>query len=262
MKIILLTGATDGIGKEVAKQLFALEHKVLLHGRNPSKLKAVAEELGIEETYVADLSDLSQVYSMAKEIQQNHDRIDVLLNNAGVFKTSEPMSCQGLDIRFAVNTIAPYILTKELIGSIPKHGRVVNVASAAQASVSLQHAFTINGPPFHDFQAYAQSKLAMMMWSATMAQKYPDRTIVSVNPASMIGTKMVKEAYGVAGKDLSVGADILVQAAVGKKFAKASGKYFDNDSERFTSPHPDVLDPEKNQQVVEAMETLLSSLLK
>jgi len=268
MKVILLTGSTDGIGLEAARKLRGQGHKVLLHGRNPSKLQKVARELGIIEgdTYRADLSDLSQVYSMAQDIRQTHDRIDVLLNNAGVFKTSaNTITKDGLDVRFAVNTVAPYILTKELLPIIPKkHGRVVNLSSAAQAPVQLERAFSpinkkgsLSG--FSDNEAYAQSKLAITMWSNALAQDYPDHIIFSVNPASLIGTNMVKEAYGVSGKPLSVGADILAEAAVGKRFASANGKYFDNDRGDFGRPHPDASHEIKNRRLVEAIESFLAS---
>lgn len=295
MKVILVTGATDGIGKEAARLLTAQGHRVLLHGRNPAKLHKVARELGIitadddddddknnNSTFVADLSDLSQVYRMAQQVRQNHDHIDVLINNAGVFKlaaagsnSNHPLTVDGLDARIAVNAVAPYILTQELLPIIPRqqqHGRVVNVASAAQAPVHLPTAFTPTRkkegsgsppPPYSDdFEAYAQSKLAIMMWSNVLAERNPDRVLFSVNPASLIDTKMVRQGFGPASvrNDVRVGADLLVEAAVGKKFAQASGKYYDNDVGNFGRPHPNCLDRSKNEQLVQAMDALLASL--
>ena len=264
MKVILLTGATDGIGLETAKQLTSQGHKVLLHGRNPSKLQKVAHELGVPtaQTFVADLSDPSQVFTMAKDVQEKHPTIHVLINNAGIFKTSPTTTSIRLDVRMAVNTLAPYILTKQLlVSNIPKHGRVVNVSSAAQSPLNPSQAFSTTAPKImNDNQAYAQSKLALIMWSNALAAKHPDHIIVSVNPASFLGSKMVHQAYGVSGKDLSIGADILVKAATGQEFAHSSGNYFDNDRGVFSYPHPDAMDAAKNQQVVDAMEQLLVQL--
>ncbi|MCH9684249.1 MAG: oxidoreductase, partial [Deltaproteobacteria bacterium] len=78
---------------------------------------------------------------------------------------------------------------------------------------------------------------------------------------SMLGTKMVKDAFGVAGDDIGIGADILVRAALADEFAAASGRYFDNDARRFASPHPDALDAGKCDEVVRAVEALCSKLL-
>ncbi len=109
--------------------------------------------------------------------------------------------------------------------------------------------------------AYAQSKLAITMWSCHMAMELKENgpAIIAVNPASMLGSKMVKEAYGVAGGDLSIGADILCRAALSDEFAGASGKYFDNDTGRFASPHPDALDAEKNAALVGTIEAWLAT---
>ena len=264
MKVILITGSTDGIGLEAAKQLIAKGHQVLLHGRNPTKLEKVAAELGIDNgdsKYIADLSDLKQVYEMSQKLKKDHTKIDVLLNNAGIFVTPNPKSIDGIDIRFAVNTVAPYILTKELLETIPKKtGRVVNLSSAAQSPVNIQDAFTPGSGRFNSNQAYAQSKLALTMWTNAMAADHPDHNIFSINPASFIGTKMVKEAYGAEGKSLSIGADILSEAATGKKFERASGKYFDNDRGTFGHPHPDAMKLSKNREVVEAIDTLIRQL--
>jgi NAD(P)-dependent dehydrogenase (short-subunit alcohol dehydrogenase family) len=112
-------------------------------------------------------------------------------------------------------------------------------------------------------EAYAQSKLALTIWSREMALAQKDGpVIVAVNPGSMLGSKMVKEGFGVAGGDIRIGADILTRAALGDEFAEASGLYFDNDSGQFASPHPDALDRHKSQEVVRVIETVLAALTK
>ena len=136
----------------------------------------------------------------------------------------------------------------------------MNVSSAAQAPVDIA-ALRGEGRKLSDGAAYAQSKLALTMWSRQMAEDLGDTgpLIVAVNPASLLGSKMVKEAYGVAGGDLRIGADILVRAATTDEFKNASGRYYDNDAQTFASPHPDALDAVKNERVVRTIEALIKS---
>lgn len=262
-KTILITGSTDGIGLEAAKLLASQGHRVLLHGRNPKKLEAAKAQLSAQaaghvEGYVADLSSMENVEALAKAVAMAHPRLDVLINNAGVFKAPDPLTQAGIDLRFAVNTLAPYVLTQRLLPALGSSGRVVNLSSAAQAPVDFEA--LAGRSRLSDNAAYAQSKLAITMWSFDLARSLGEGgpVIVAVNPGSFLGSKMVKEAYGVAGGDLSIGAKILSRAALSKEFAAASGKYFDNDSRQFASPHPDALDPKKCRTLVEQLESLLN----
>lgn len=208
------------------------------------------------ERYVADLSVLNQVSQLAAQVSEMHGKLDVIINNAGVFATPSPLTDDGLDVRFAVNTIAPYILTRQLLPLLSADSRVVNLSSAAQAPVDVQA--MIGRPMLSDNGAYAQSKLAITMWTQAMAAEYPNGPVfVAVNPASFLGSKMVKEAYGVAGNDLNIGADILVKAALSDEFANASGQYFDNDSERFAKPHSDAQNATKVAAVMSALNQYL-----
>ncbi len=111
-----------------------------------------------------------------------------------------------------------------------------------------------------DRVAYAQSKLALTMWSRSLALSLKDSgpIIIAINPGSMLGTKMVKQAFGVSGGDIRIGAEILTRAALTDEFKTASGKYFDNDSGQFASPHPDALDTRKCQEIVRVIETILA----
>ena len=267
-KTILITGATDGIGFETAKMFAAQGHNLLLHGRNPAKLKAAKDILtqvsagGRFDSYVSDLSDMKEVAGLALTIAEDHDTLDVLINNAGVFKLSPPTTRDGLDMRFTVNAIAPYLLTKKLLPLLGPSGRVINLSSAAQAPVDLS-ALAGSGQ-LSDSLAYAQSKLALTMWSRTMGLSLKGKgpTVIAVNPASFLGSKMVKQAYGVAGKDLRIGAEILYRAALSDEFASASGQYFDNDSGQFTPPHPDALNAQRCEEVVRTMEAVLNRTLE
>lgn len=263
-KTLLLTGATDGIGLAAAEMLAPLGHTLLLHGRSAAKLDAARRHLamlpgaGPIETFVADLSRLAEARALADAVRSAHDRLDVLINNAGVFNAAQARTADGLDLRFAVNTLAPYLLTRQLLPLLGT-GRVVNVSSAAQAPVSLD-ALAGHGH-LDDMAAYAQSKLALTMWSRHMAMAQGDAgpVIVAVNPGSMLGSKMVKQAFGVDGADLRIGADILARAALSDEFAAASGLYYDNDARRFGPPHPDALDARKAAALVRAMDAVLQA---
>ncbi|NMP31160.1 SDR family NAD(P)-dependent oxidoreductase [Thalassotalea sp. M1531] len=257
-KVILLTGATDGIGLATAYELAKQGHTLLLHGRNEQKLLKVMNDIKANynaqvESYLADLSKLSEVRSMATAISKQHSKLDVLINNAGIFATANPITATGLDIRFVVNTLAPYVLTTSLLPIMDTSSRVVNLSSAAQAPVNIEA--LAGNVALSDNAAYAQSKLAITMWTKYLAEQLAGKgpMLVAVNPASFLGSKMVKEAYGVAGNDIGIGVDILCRAALSEEFADASGKYFDNDSGQFTNPHAAALNPENVNAVVNAI---------
>ena len=263
MKTILITGATDGIGLETARILAAQGHRLLLHGRNKAKLTKVRAELstlgsGEIERYVADLSDLKAVRLLAAEIKDKHSSLDVLINNAGVFKTADTRTASGLDVRFVVNSLAPYLLTRELQSLLSQSSRVINLSSAAQSPVNL--AALRGDVELADMSAYAQSKLAITMWSFHLAKEWRDGpSVLAVNPGSLLASKMVKEGFGVAGNDLRIGADILCRLSLDEEFSEVTGQYFDNDSGHFSSPHPDALDDQKCAALVKEIEFILKA---
>ena len=264
-KTILITGSTDGIGLATASMLIAMGHQVLLHGRNPTKLNDAAQTLAEANsknemgTYVADLSNMEEVEQLAKSVTAKHGQLDVLINNAGILRTPDTITRDGLDVRFAVNTIAPYLLTQQLLPLMRPGGRIINLSSAAQSPVDTE-ALAGRVRIADDFAAYAQSKLAITMWSRHLALelKSAGPAVIAVNPGSLLGSKMVTEGFGVAGGDIGIGADILTRAALSDEFSAASGKYFDNDSGEFSAPHADALDPNKSAQVVHSIEAVLA----
>lgn len=263
-KKILVTGTTDGIGLETVKMLANKGHHLLLHGRNMEKLHELEKKLqgmqagGPLQSYVADLSKMVEVRKLAKEVMADHNSLDVLINNAGVYSAGEIKTADGLDLRFAVNTIAPYLLTRLLLGLMNSSGRVINLSSAAQFPVNLEALW--GKCELSDGGAYAQSKLALTMWSRELAEELGQDgpAFIAVNPRSMLGTKMVRQAYGVAGSDLRIGADILCRAALSQEFTGTSGQYFDNDIGSFSAPHPDALDPGKCAELIKAMDEIVN----
>jgi len=264
-KTILITGSTDGIGLETAKALVLKGHRILIHGRNSEKLKRAENILtsiagdSCVESYLADLSCMADVKELAKAIAVQHKKLDIVINNAGVYKTPEPITTDGLDVRFVVNTIAPFLLTQKLLPLLGTNARVINLSSAAQAPVNIE-ALVGNVKLADDLDAYAQSKLALTMWTHSMAISLKEYgpVFLAVNPGSLLATKMVKEGFGMAGHDVSIGVDILTRLALDDEFSTASGQYFDNDVGQFVTLHPDALESEKSEEVVQVIKTVLA----
>ena len=262
MKTFLVTGATDGIGFETVKRLRGAGHNILFHGRSEDKiarvhaaLMAIPSQASVS-SFCADLTSLDNILTLAGQVKQSGIKLDGILNNAGVFKLSNPMTADGLDARFVVNTIAPAILTETLLPVLTVQARVVNVSSAAQAPVSIA---LLKGQTStrDDFQAYAQSKLALTMWSQWLAtQLKGEQVSVAVNPGSLLASKMVREGFGVAGNDLSIGATIFEEALTSTRFEHSSGKYFDNDNQQFAAPHSDAADESMVKAVVDAIHSI------
>ena len=263
-KTILITGSTDGIGLETAKTLISKGHKILIHGRSLEKLEKVKEKLlnisknANIETFLADLSDLQEMKKLASKISEKYKTLDVIINNAGIYKTTTPITKDGFDIRFVVNTIAPYFLIKLLNPLFHKETRIINLSSAAQAPVSIEA--LLGKIKLSHGEAYAQSKLALSMLTIVLAQELEEQvsTIISVNPASLLATKMVREGYGISGNDINIGSNILVSISLDDKFSNIKGDYFDNDIGEFALLHPDVENKQKCKDVVFAIEKLIS----
>ncbi len=260
---ILITGSTDGIGLRASRRLAAGGNRVLVHGRSPARVEGVVrtlEEAGGEVAgLVADLSHPQEAAALARRVVTEQGGVDVLVNNAGVFLTARPRTPEGLDRRFAVNTIAPWLITRELLPHLPADGRVVNVASAAQRPVDLE-ALAGRRPLADDFEAYAQSKLALIMWTNHLAAlRGREPILLSVNPGSLLDTRMVREAFGRARRSAEEGARVLEQAALDAAFARP-GAYFDGDRGRFAPPHRDALDPVRCARVAETIEVLRERL--
>ncbi len=264
MKTILITGSTDGIGKLTAIKLAKDGHTVYLHGRNSDKLATVISEVKTASNnenirgFIADFSDLDAVSKMAEEIKRSISKLDVLINNAGIFKTSAASNFKEFDIRFVVNYLAPYVLTNELWPLLQNgdNTRIVNLSSAAQSHVSDA---TLAGISMHAAsEAYAQSKLALTMWSFAFAKANPEITTIAVNPGSLLNTKMAKEAYGQHWSPAEKGVNILYDLAISNEHENDSGKYFDNDKGTFSKAHPDAYDEKLINKLLTTTDSLLA----
>ena len=280
-KTILITGSTDGIGKLAALKLAEAGHQVYLHGRDADKLANVIAEVQAVATgaaldnidgFVADFSDLTAVRKMAAEVKEKLPKLDVLINNAGIYTTSAATTKDGLDIRFVVNYLAPYELTRMLLPLLKNSSkaRIVTLSSAAQ--MPGYYKALAGQKSLDDKTAYAQSKLALTMWSMGLAETVANDNInvIAVNPGSLLNTKMANEAYGQHWSSADKGADILTELAISDEFANDTGKYFDNDIKdgvhgdkkgAFGQPHADALDKESIAELERQTQQVLQTLL-
>ncbi len=260
--VVVVTGSTDGLGKRVAQDLAQKGATVLLHGRDPERGEAVAREIregtGNEDLryYLADFSSLEQTRRLAEEIRADHDRLDVLINNAGVFAGERTVSEDGYELTLAVNYLAPFLLTRLLLpllrASAP--ARIVNVASGAQSPIDFDDPMLERR--YASMRAYAQSKLALVMFTLDLAEEL-DGTGVSANclhPATLMDTKMVFEAFGRASSDVQEGADATVYLAASPELEGVAGKYFDG--RREARAEKQAYDPEARDRLRRLSEEL------
>ncbi|WP_433434403.1 SDR family NAD(P)-dependent oxidoreductase [Nonomuraea sp. CA-141351] len=236
MRTILITGATDGLGRELAHRLVAAGDLVIVHGRDPERVRRVRERAGgRSEGIVADLAELRQVERMASEVLDRFDRLDVLVNNAGVGGgkpfSGRAESADGIELRFAVNYLAGYHLTRRLepllVSSAP--ARVVNVASVGQQAIDFDDPMLTKG--YGRMRAYAQSKLAQIMFTFDLAEELSDKgvTVNALHPATFMNTSMVREALVPPISSVGQGAAATLRLIDG--LDGVTGRYFDQDRE-------------------------------
>jgi NAD(P)-dependent dehydrogenase (short-subunit alcohol dehydrogenase family) len=237
--VMLITGSTDGLGKRVARDLAATEATVLLHGRDPGRGEATVREIREETSnddlryYLADFSSLDEVRRLAEEIRAEHEHLDVLINNAGIFSRERAVSEDGFELSFAVNYLAPFLLTHLLLpllrASAPS--RIVNVSSAGQSPVDFDDVMLERR--YDGMRAYSQSKLAQVMFTFDLAEQLAgtDVTANCLHPASLMDTKMVFEAFGGAMSSVQDGTDATVRLAISPELEGVTGRYFDRQCE-------------------------------
>ncbi|MFF7775109.1 SDR family NAD(P)-dependent oxidoreductase [Streptomyces tanashiensis] len=265
----LITGVTHGMGRALALDLAARGGTLLLHGRKAERLEAVAAEARAAgpgttvRTYLADLSDLDQVHAMAARIRAAEPHLDGLVHNAVAGGGSRPLvrelSAQGHELRFAVNHLAPYALTRALLPLLTASApaRVVNVASMGQEAVDLDDVMMERG--YEGLRAYCRSKLAMIMATFELGAEL-EATGVTVNalhPAHLMDTPGVR-AYGltpVTGTE--EGVRPTVRLLLDPEPATVTGRYFD----RFTDAraHDQAYDPGVRERLMKLTHDLIGT---
>jgi NAD(P)-dependent dehydrogenase (short-subunit alcohol dehydrogenase family) len=237
---VLVTGATDGLGRRVADELAAGGARVLLHGRDDGRgeraLKEIESQTGNEALgwYRADLASLREVRALAERVAAEHDRLDVLVNNAGVGTTypgegKRLTSEDGHELRFAVNYLAPFLLTRLLrpllVRSAP--ARIVNVSSAGQAPVDFGDVMLERR--YDGVRAYCQSKLALIMLTFDLAEALRGTgvTATCLHPGTYMPTKMVLAAGLSPVDSLETGVRATMRLITDPELEDVTGRYFD-----------------------------------
>lgn len=234
-KTILITGATDGLGKLVATHLAEQKATVLLHGRNKEKGESLKDDL-VQSTenenikyYNGDFSSLQEVEKLSEQILKDQKSLDVLINNVGVGSgkvadnNQRRVSKDGVELRFQVNYLSHVLLTEKLLPLLSDGSVVINVASVGQEPLDFDNLMLEKG--YDGFWAYKQSKTALVMYTFDLAERLREKNIkVNVlHPASLMNTKMVFEDWGYTLSTVEQGAE----ATENLLFPESTGEYYD-----------------------------------
>jgi NAD(P)-dependent dehydrogenase (short-subunit alcohol dehydrogenase family) len=267
-KTVLVTGATDGLGRHVARKLAVKGATVLVHGRNQERLEAILEDVrgqeggGEARSYVADLSSLAAVRGLAERILADEGRLDVLVNNAGMVSRERRMSEDGVELTFAVNYLSHFLLTGLLMPLLRNSGpaRIVNVASAGQSPIDFSDPMLERD--YDAMRAYSQSKLAQIMFTFELAERERNAgvTVNALHPASLMGTKMVHEFFGYTMSTVEEGSEAVVRLAVSPEVEDITGTYFDGTSEARADRQ--AYDPQARERLWTLSEQLCGRLLE
>jgi NAD(P)-dependent dehydrogenase (short-subunit alcohol dehydrogenase family) len=267
-EVILVTGATDGLGRGVAGELARNGAEVLVHGRDARRVEGTTSELGDAAggSYRADFSSLGEVRAMAERVLSEQGRIDVLVNNAGVGSTlpgdGERLTSQdGYELRFAVNYLAGFLLTgllEPLLTRSPP-ARVVNVSSAGQMPIDFDDVMLERH--YNGTRAYCQSKLAQVMHTFDLAERLANRGVTAncLHPATYMPTKIVLHARGTAASSLEEGVRATTHLVVDPEFEGVTGRYFDGLREARADAQ--AYDPEARRRLRELSEQLVADAI-
>jgi NAD(P)-dependent dehydrogenase (short-subunit alcohol dehydrogenase family) len=264
---ILVTGATDGLGRALATELAHHGATVLLHGRDDARGQQAVEEIrartgsGSLRWYRADFSYLEEVSELARRVEAEHDRLDVLVNNAGIGTTlpgdgARMESRDGHELRFAVNYLAPFLLTRLLQPLIARSApaRVVNVSSAGQAPIDFGDVML--EARYDGVQAYCQSKLAQVMFTLDLAEELRDEgvTVNCLHPATYMPTKMVRATGARPASSLEEGVAATLRLVADPALDGMTGRYFDRTRE--ARAHRQAYDRDARRRLRELSERL------
>lgn len=234
-QIVLVTGATDGIGRQTALDLTKLGATVIVHGRTQAKAEATAAEIrkahkkAIVHVAAADLAAPDQIRAMAADVSQRFGKLHVLVNNAGVFMHEKVLTRAGHEATFMVNHLAPMLLTHALLAALEAAGgaRVVNVSSIAHNRAPLDFDNLDAQKSFDGYATYAVSKLGNVLFTYGLADRYPPDVLAAfaLHPG-VIDTKLLRDGFGMRGADLVSGAQTSVYAASSPELQGLTGRYF------------------------------------
>ncbi len=269
-KTILVTGATDGIGKAIVMSLAGMGQHVLLHGRNPGRGSAVIQEIlsryphARVDYFNADLSRPATARQLAHQVMERFSRVDVLINNAGVFMNDSVLTPDGLEMTFAVNHLAVQALSMELLHALQVaaaeggEARIVTVASKAHFRGRLEWDNLQGEKNFDPYGAYALSKLGNVLFTFELASRLDGSgiTVNCLHPGG-ITTKLLQAGFGRGGADPAVGADTPVYLAMDEQLAGVTGRYFVD--RQPADPNPIVFDLNVRQHFWQVSEKLISS---
>jgi NAD(P)-dependent dehydrogenase (short-subunit alcohol dehydrogenase family) len=249
-KTALITGSTDGVGRYVAGRLAADGVRVIIHGRDRARGEAVVQQItkegGDARLLVADLSSLAEVRSLAEAVQRDSDGLDALINNAGSGTSGarRELSADGFELRFAVNYLAGFLLTRLLLPALESRpsSRIVNVASAGQQPIDFADVMLSHG--YSGARAYRQSKLAQIMFTIDLAQELAGRSVAvnCLHPATFMDTTMVRLSGIQPISTVEEGGAAILQLVASPSLEGRSGLYFSGLHE--SRADPQAYDPE------------------
>jgi len=232
----LVTGATDGVGRVVAERLAKDGWRVLVHGRNRDRGEGLAhaiERAGGTATFLAaDLSSLDEVRRLADDVQKATDRLELLINNAGIGTAGNApgrqTSADGHELRFAVNYLAGFLLARLLLPLLKASApaRIVNVSSAGQQAIDFSDVMLTRS--YSGVSAYCQSKLAQIMLTIDLADELRGSGVIAnaLHPSTYMNTTMVRQASVSPASRVEDGAEAILQLAVSPALEGRSGLYF------------------------------------
>lgn len=252
LKTILITGATDGIGKHLAQKMANEGHEVIIHGRNPEKLRKTLSDIQLKSgnqqvhAYLADFSIMSDVYHFAHEIKTDFQKIDVLFNNAGLYAGSQRQAtAEDVELTFMLSVQVPYILTTELLPLLEKSdaGRVINTSSFMHHFAKVKKLDFGMTEDYTPGLAYNNGKLYTIWLSHYLAQQLQAKaskvTINSYHPG-LISTNLGNDSSDAKvqsslfsrmmkffSKDLDQGIETGYYLSLSDEAASITGRYFD-----------------------------------
>jgi NAD(P)-dependent dehydrogenase (short-subunit alcohol dehydrogenase family) len=264
-QVILVTGSTDGLGRATAEELAGRGATVLLHGRNAARgdmaLRGIQAATGNDRVayHLADFGSLAHVRGLAEPLLAEQDRLDVLVNNAGIGtgrggSSGRALSKDGHELRFAVNYLAPFLLTRLLqpllVCSAP--ARIVNVSSAGQAPIDFDNVMLARA--YSGTQAYCQSKLALAMLTFDLAEELNDLGVTAncLHPGTYMPTKMVVEAGVDPVDSLESGVESTIRLIADAELDDVTGRYFDRRREALAHPQAYDLDARRRLRELSA----------